>query len=123
MVFGSFIAKCRGGNTTAKINELHRNNGDGTFTDVSISSNMADPIQTWSAAWNDFDNDGFLDAIVGASSFTDGNHKFMHNNGDGTFQILQLVVDGMFFQIQVSNMFLTISITMGGQMYSQTEKS
>jgi PKD repeat protein len=80
-----FIAKCRGGNTTAKINELHRNNGDGTFTDVSISSNMADPIQTWSAAWNDFDNDGFLDAIVGASSFTDGNHKFMHNNGDGTF--------------------------------------
>jgi len=80
-----FIAKCRGGFNTAKINELHRNNGDGTFTNVSIPSNMADSVQTWSSAWNDFDNDGFLDAVIGASSFTDGGHKFMHNNGDGTF--------------------------------------
>lgn len=80
-----FIAKCRGGYNTAKINELHRNNGDGTFTNVSAASNMADSVQTWSSAWNDFDNDGYLDAVIGASSFTDGNHKFMHNNGDGTF--------------------------------------
>ncbi len=80
-----FIAKCRGGYNTAKINELHRNNGDGTFTNVSAVSNMADSVQTWSSAWNDFDNDGYLDAVIGASSFTDGNHKFMHNNGDGTF--------------------------------------
>jgi PKD repeat protein len=80
-----FIAKCRGGSGTAKINELHRNNGDGTFTDVSAQSNMADPIQTWSSAWNDFDNDGWMDAVVGASSSADGMHKFMHNNGDGTF--------------------------------------
>ncbi len=80
-----FIAKCRGGINTAKINELHRNNGNGTFTNVSVAANMADSIQTWSSAWNDFDNDGFMDAVIGASSFTDGSHKFMHNNGDGTF--------------------------------------
>jgi len=80
-----FIAKCRGGLSTAKINELHRNDGNGVFTDVSVASNMADPIQTWSSAWNDFDNDGFLDAVVGASSTADGPHKVMHNNGDGTF--------------------------------------
>lgn len=80
-----FIAKCRGGAGTAKINELHRNNGDGTFTNVSTPANMADPIQTWSSAWNDYDNDGWMDAIVGASSNADGMHKFMHNNGDGTF--------------------------------------
>lgn len=80
-----FIAKCRGGASTAKINELHKNNGDGTFTDVSIVSNMADPIQTWSSAWNDFDNDGWMDAAVGASSTDDGTHKLMKNNGDGTF--------------------------------------
>ncbi|MEY4111345.1 MAG: hypothetical protein RLZZ46_1701 [Bacteroidota bacterium] len=80
-----FIAKCRGGNTTAKINELHRNNGNGTFTDVSVQANMADPVQTWSSAWNDYDNDGWMDAVVGASSNADGMHKFMHNNGDGTF--------------------------------------
>lgn len=80
-----FIAKCRGGASTAKINELHRNNGDGTFTDVSIASNMADALQTWSSAWNDYDNDGFMDAVIGASSTADGPHKVMKNNGDGTF--------------------------------------
>jgi PKD repeat protein len=80
-----FIAKCRGGAGTAKINELHKNNGDGTFTNVSVQANMADPIQTWSSAWNDFDNDGWMDVVVGASSSADGMHKFMHNNGDGTF--------------------------------------
>jgi PKD repeat protein len=80
-----FIAKCRGGTGTAKINELHKNNGNGTFTDVSLQAGLADPIQTWSSAWNDFDNDGWMDVVVGASSNADGMHKFMHNSGDGTF--------------------------------------
>ncbi|MBC8884322.1 VCBS repeat-containing protein [Flavobacterium piscinae] len=80
-----FIAKCRGGSSGAKYNELHRNNGDGTFTDVSVESNLRDPVQTWSSAWADYDNDGDMDVIVGASSTADGTHKFMQNNGDGTF--------------------------------------
>lgn len=80
-----FIAKCRGGAGTAKFNELHRNNGNGTFSDVSVAANMYDPVQTWSAAWGDFDNDGDMDALVGASSFSDGPHKYMRNNGNGTF--------------------------------------
>jgi hypothetical protein len=80
-----FIAKCRGGQSTAKINELHRNDGNGVFTDVSIAANLADSLQTWSAAWNDFDNDGWMDLVVGASSIADGSHKVMRNNGDGTF--------------------------------------
>ncbi len=80
-----FIAKCRGGSGTANINELHRNNGNGTFTDVSVPTGLADPIQTWSSAWNDFDNDGWMDVVVGASSSANGMHKFMHNNGNETF--------------------------------------
>jgi len=80
-----FIAKCRGGSGTAKFNEMHRNNGDGTFTDVSEAANLYDPVQTWSSAWADYDNDGDLDIIVGASSTSDGTHKYMRNNGDGTF--------------------------------------
>ncbi|MFZ7114288.1 MAG: FG-GAP-like repeat-containing protein [Bacteroidota bacterium] len=80
-----FIAKCRGGSGTANINEMHRNNGNGTFTNVSVQTGLADPVQTWSSAWNDFDNDGWMDVVVGASSSANGMHKFMHNNGDETF--------------------------------------
>lgn len=80
-----FIAKCRGGNNIIKINEMHRNNGDGTYTEVGEEIGLADPVQTWSSAWGDYDNDGDMDVFVGASSFSDGMHKVMINNGDGTF--------------------------------------
>jgi hypothetical protein len=80
-----FIAKCRGGSSPAKVDELHRNNGDGTFTNVSAAAGMAEPSQSWSSAWGDFDNDGDMDALIGASSFSDGGHKLRRNNGDGTF--------------------------------------
>jgi hypothetical protein len=76
-----FIAKCRGGNSAANINQLHRNNGDGTFTEVGAQVGLADNVQTWSSAWGDFDNDGNNDVIVGASSFVNGGHKVMRNNG------------------------------------------
>src|SRR5690606_3291366 len=80
-----FISKCRGGNTGANINELHRNNGDGTFTNVAPDIDMDDPIQTWSSAIGDFDNDGFMDILIGASSFANGGHLLKRNNGNGTF--------------------------------------
>ena len=96
-----FIAKCRGGNIQWKNNELWRNNGDGTFSNIADvtgwynsyypdgghdnSSNLGDPVQTWSSAWGDFDNDGYIDVYVGASATGDGEHKLMQNNGDGTF--------------------------------------
>lgn len=84
-----FIAKCRGGGDLAAMNELHRNDGNMTFTTVASAttneSNMADMLQTWSSAWGDYDNDGYMDAFIGASSFASGHHKLMHNNGDGTF--------------------------------------
>lgn len=80
-----FIAKCRGGDPILSTNEMHRNNGDGTYTEVGEEIGLADPIQTWSSAWGDFDNDGDMDVFVGASSFSAGGHKFMINNGDGTF--------------------------------------
>ncbi|WP_299683044.1 FG-GAP-like repeat-containing protein [uncultured Dokdonia sp.] len=90
-----FIAKCRGGNTDAKINELHRNNGDNTFTNIAGDSgvNLADPVQTWSSAWGDYDNDGDMDGYIGASSTSDGPTKYMRNNGDGTFTDISGSVD------------------------------
>ena len=80
-----FIAKCRGGDSPANINQLFRNDGDGVFVEVSEESGLADDVQTWSSAWGDFDNDGDMDVAVGMSSDANGGHKLMVNNGDGTF--------------------------------------
>jgi ASPIC and UnbV/FG-GAP-like repeat/Secretion system C-terminal sorting domain len=77
-----FIAKCRGGESLANYNQLFRNDGDGVFTEVSEESGLHDPMQTWSSAWGDYDNDEDMDVLVGANS---GTHKLMENNGDGTF--------------------------------------
>ena len=70
-----FVSKCSGPPC-----ELHRNNGDGTYTDISaIAGINITPIQTWSSAIGDFDNDGDMDIIITASS---GLHKYFRNNLD-----------------------------------------
>ncbi|MFB9840741.1 CRTAC1 family protein [Mucilaginibacter ginsenosidivorans] len=70
---------------------LLRNNGDGTFTDVTSSSGLLFFQPTQAATWADFNNDGWLDVFVGTenSGMDDkgGVHTSMlfMNNHDGTF--------------------------------------
>lgn len=94
---------------------LYRNNGDGTFTDVTAKAGVGN-LGRWgtSAAFGDYDNDGFLDLYVANYVDVDLNHlpefgqgpfcqyrgiavscgprglkgardRLYHNNGDGTF--------------------------------------
>ena len=64
-------------------NILYRNNGDGTFTDVSQPSHIANYVgKGMGLAFADYDNDGFTDVFVSNDTFE--NYLF-HNNGDGTF--------------------------------------
>lgn len=90
---------------------LYRNNGDGTFTDVTAKAGVAN-IGKWasSAAWFDYDNDGKLDLVIAnyvdwspETNFWCGDKApgmrsychpdvyhgqtptLFHNNGDGTF--------------------------------------
>ena len=68
---------------------LYRNNGDGTFTDVTVSAGLDVDATCWAGVWGDYDNDGSLDLFVTTSGSTgnganNGNFLF-HNNGDGTF--------------------------------------
>ncbi len=90
---------------------LYHNNGDGTFTDVTAKAGVSDEGQwSTSAAWVDFDKDGWLDLVVlnyldwtpknnlwcgekapGYRSYCNpndyhGQHlRLYHNNHDGTF--------------------------------------
>lgn len=62
--------------------QLFRNNGDGTFTDVAKKTGMDRKAFTKSAAWGDYNDDGFPDLYV--SNFEAENFLY-HNNGDGSF--------------------------------------
>jgi hypothetical protein len=62
-------------------NHLYRNNGDGTFTDVTDKAGVAANIYGMAAVAADYDNDGFIDLFVTGY----GKAILFHNNGDGTF--------------------------------------
>jgi hypothetical protein len=65
-------------------NSLLRNNGDGTFTDVTKASGLASgEHRTHSAAWADYDNDGWPDVFVGHEETPS---QLFRNRGDGTFE-------------------------------------
>ena len=68
-------------------NSLLKNNGDGTFTDVTISTNIYSEHPTQTASWGDFNNDGWLDLFIGNESAEGSSHisELYQNNGDGTF--------------------------------------
>jgi len=68
-------------------NSLLKNNGDGTFTDVTISTSIYSEHPTQTASWGDFNNDGWLDLFIGNENAGSSNHisELYQNNGDGTF--------------------------------------
>jgi hypothetical protein len=92
----------RGGWLTTGGNQptsLLRNNGDGTFTDITIKAGLLSFSPSHSAVWSDLDNDGWLDLIVGHETGSldqfdlpnwDGKipkhpTKVYRNNGNETF--------------------------------------
>ncbi|MFN8006660.1 MAG: CRTAC1 family protein [Terriglobia bacterium] len=60
---------------------LLRNNGDGTYTDVTTRAKLGDTEWGGGVAVGDYNNDGFLDLYV--TNY--GPNKLYRNNGDGTF--------------------------------------
>ncbi len=69
-------------------NSLLRNRGDGTFEDVTAEAGLLDPAHpSQTAAWFDYDGDGWLDLFVGNETFEDEPHpsQLFRNLGDGRF--------------------------------------
>jgi len=68
-------------------NTLYRNNGDGTFSDVTDAAGVGDRSWSWSGVFSDVNGDGFQDLYVVNGRYPAGepNHLYL-NNGDGTFR-------------------------------------
>lgn len=68
-------------------NSLLRNNGDNTFTDVTEEAGLLSFHPTQTAAWRDFNQDGWIDLFIGneTASITVHPCELFINNGDGTF--------------------------------------
>jgi hypothetical protein len=62
-------------------NRLFHNNGNGTFTDVTVRAGVAGAGYGMGVAVGDYDNDGWPDLFL---ANVNGNQLF-HNNGNGTF--------------------------------------
>jgi hypothetical protein len=68
-------------------NSLLRNNGDGTFDDVTEEAGLLTFHPTQTGSFADYDGDGWLDLAIGNES-TEGapnTSELWHNNRDGTF--------------------------------------
>lgn len=66
---------------------LLRNNGDGTFTDVTKEAGLFSFHPTQTSVWLDYNNDGWIDLFVGNESPGQEKNRceIFRNNGDGTF--------------------------------------
>jgi hypothetical protein len=80
-----YISKCVAATPPSepgRINLLFQNNGDGSFSEVGALANLNDNAQSWTTAFEDFDNDGDMDAFLVNH---DMKNRLFRNNGDGTF--------------------------------------
>ncbi|MBV1922985.1 MAG: VCBS repeat-containing protein [Flavobacteriaceae bacterium] len=81
-----YISKCRLGvtdpNDGRRRNLLFQNDGNNNFTDVAEDAGLLPFAQSWSANFEDIDNDGDFDAVVINHDMTS---MIYVNNGDGTF--------------------------------------
>jgi tetratricopeptide (TPR) repeat protein len=82
------ILVLRGGWEVPQRKSLLRNNCNGTFTDVTKASGLAEPAtSTQAAVWADINNDGLLDLIVVNENSP---AQLFLNKGDGTFEDISI---------------------------------
>jgi enediyne biosynthesis protein E4 len=76
------VASNRGRSLQGQLkNALYRNNGDGTFTDVTDKAGVGGKGFGFGCSAADYDGDGLVDLYV----LDYGPNELYHNNGDGTF--------------------------------------
>jgi hypothetical protein len=81
LVNGSSFELLSNPNLPQSSSRLFRNNGDGTFTDVTKESGLINRGWGVGVTVGDYDNDGYRDVFI--TNF--GSNALFHNNGNGTF--------------------------------------
>jgi enediyne biosynthesis protein E4 len=81
LVNGSSFEHLSNPNLPPTSSRLFRNNGDGTFTDVTKESGLINQGWGVGVTVGDYDNDGYRDVFI--TNF--GTNALFHNNGNGTF--------------------------------------
>jgi hypothetical protein len=64
---------------------LYRNNGNGTFTQITNDPVVNDVLHSSGGSWGDYNNDGNLDLFITCGVIGTGNDRLFLNNGNGTF--------------------------------------
>ncbi len=81
-----YVVNWRDGENIRYPDVLWHNNGDGTFTDVTVPAGVyegSDPYAGMGVNWGDYNNDGWPDIHV--SNYLVTPNYLYENNGDGTF--------------------------------------
>ncbi len=73
------------GNYSAPCCKLFKNNGDGTFDDVTAAAGVTGYDDTRTSGFVDYNNDGWLDIFSSHHDFYSYSNIMWKNNGDGTF--------------------------------------
>ncbi len=87
------IYLCNGGLSAKQTSILYHNNGNGTFSDVTQESGvLREPDTSLAAVFFDYNNDGWSELYVtNFGEWAPASDSFFHNNGDGTFESLDVV--------------------------------
>ncbi len=74
-------------------NRLHKNNGNGTFTNIAPQANINGPSDGFTISWGDFDRDGDLDILFAGHSF---GIVLLRNDGGNAQNFLNITLEGTF---------------------------